>query len=429
MASSDPQARENSDPYAQGSDAAPSPLETRPLHDLLVALNAPADWPLWLTAGVALLPLVGVAGLWWRLLGPGEAAWLAVVLALFTLTDALILAALPRWGLSFGPVAPQLFTLELPRLAVAVLAAPAAVWLGSEVALAGVATLNLTASLALIWGALVEPQRLKLVHLSLEGGPLPPEAPPVRLLHISDLHVERLTRREERLVQIVRRLAPDLILLTGDYLNLSYTDDPVAHAEARRLLTALSSSAGRLAPGGVYAVLGSPPVDRNSAPLFDGLPIRLLRDEVVTVNLGQGRRLALLGLDCSHDPARDAQRLAALAAQAPPDTFRLLLYHSPELTPVAPEFGINLYLCGHTHGGQVRLPFYGALITSSRLGKRFEMGYYRLEDTHLYVSRGVGLEGMSAPRVRFLCPPEVTLLSLDGGGVRGDEGSPEKSPG
>jgi len=418
MTSPDPQAPEGSDPYAQGSGAAPSPLETRPLHDLLVTLNAPAGWPPWLTAGVALLPIGGVAGLWWRLLGPREAVWLGAMLALFTLTDALILAALPRWGLSFGPVAPQLFTLELPRLTVAVLAAPAAVWLGPEVALAGVAILNLAASLALLWGTLVEPQRLSLVHLSLDGGPLPPESPPVRLLHISDLHVERLTRREDRLVQIVRRLAPDLILLTGDYLNLSYTDDPVAHAEARRLLTALSPPDAPLASGGVYAVLGSPPVDRNSASLFDGLPIRLLRDEVVTVNLGQGRRLALLGLDCSHDPVRDAQRLAALATQAPPDAFRLLLYHSPELMPVAPEFGINLYLCGHTHGGQVRLPLYGALITSSKLGKRFEMGHYRLEDTHLYVSRGVGLEGMSAPRVRFLCPPEVTLFSLNGGGAR-----------
>jgi predicted MPP superfamily phosphohydrolase len=141
-----------------------------------------------------------------------------------------------------------------------------------------------------------------------------------------------------------------------------------------------------------------------------------LRDECATLDLGQGRQLTLLGLDCSHDAERDARRLAAVAAQAPPDVFRVLLYHSPELISIAPKFDINLYLCGHTHGGQVRLPLYGAVLTSSRLGKRFEMGYYRLEDTHLYVSRGVGLEGMSAPRVRFLCPPEITLFSLDGRG-------------
>jgi predicted MPP superfamily phosphohydrolase len=62
----------------------------------------------------------------------------------------------------------------------------------------------------------------------------------------------------------------------------------------------------------------------------------------------------------------------------------------------------------------VRLPFYGALLTSSELGKQFEMGYYRLENTHVYVSRGIGMEGLGAPRVRFLCPPEITLFSVHG---------------
>lgn len=334
-----------------------------------------------------------------------------MALALFTLGDALVLVSLPRWRLSFGPVGPQLFTLEIPRLVVAALAAPVATWLGPAPALVGVVVINLGASLALVWGAFIEPLRLELSHQSLTSNPLPQDAPPVRLLHISDLHVERFGRREEGLLHLVQEIAPDLILLTGDYLNLSYVDDSGTRADARRLLAALSFGEERLAPGGVYAVLGSPTVDRNSASLFEGLPIRLLRDEVVTVDLGPGRRLALLGLDCSHNLEHDAERLAAVAARAPPDAFRVLLYHSPELMPMAPQFDIKLYLCGHTHGGQVRLPLYGALVTSSKLGKRFEMGHYHLDGTHLYVSRGVGLEGMSAPRVRFLCPPEITLFS------------------
>ena len=73
-----------------------------------------------------------------------------------------------------------------------------------------------------------------------------------------------------------------------------------------------------------------------------------------------------------------------------------------------------LVLCGHTHGGQVRLPLFGAILTSSQLGKRYEMGLYREGNTQMYVSRGVGLEGLSAPRVRFLAPPEVTLVTLVG---------------
>jgi len=239
------------------------------------------------------------------------------------------------------------------------------------------------------------------------------------------LHVERFARREEQLLRMVREMAPDLILLTGDYVNLSYVDDAAAHADARRVLAALSSDAEGLAPCGVYAVLGSPPVDRRSAPLFDGLPICLLRDQVALIDQPMSRdtqqragmwrgRLALIGLDCSHDAERDAERLASVFAQVPPDVVRVLLYHSPELIPFASKLGVDLYLCGHTHGGQVRLPVYGAVLTSSELGKQYDMGYYRLRDTHLYVSRGIGMEGLGAPRVRFLCPPEITLVSIQG---------------
>ncbi len=400
-------------------------LEKRLLHKALVALNAPAQWPGWLISCMALLPIGVVSGLWWFLIGAREALHLATVLTLFTLADAFTLVSLRRWRISFGPVGPQLFTLELPRLAVAVLATPAAVWLGPAPALVGVVIINLGASLALVWGAFVEPQRLGLSKLSLGVDSLPQGLPPLRLLHISDLHVERFARREEQLLDMVRGIAPDLILLTGDYVNLSYVDDPVAHADARRVLAALLSDGESLAPGGVYAVLGSPPVDRRSASLFDGLAIRMLRDEVVTIDLPVPRdgqqgtglrsgRFTLVGLDCSHDSERDAQRLATVSAQIPPDSVRVLLYHSPELIPFASKLGIDLYLCGHTHGGQVRLPFYGAVLTSSELGKQYDMGYYRLEATHLYVSRGIGMEGLGAPRVRFLCPPEITLFSIQG---------------
>ena len=145
---------------------------------------------------------------------------------------------------------------------------------------------------------------------------------------------------------------------------------------------------------------------------FHDLPIHLLRHQARLLDLGDGRQLALLGIDCSHDLPYDAAILQELTAALPPAVPRILLYHSPELMPEANAGNIDLYLCGHTHGGQIRLPFYGALLTSSQLGKQYEMGHYQAGRTHLYVSRGIGLEGLSAPRVRFLCPPEITLITL-----------------
>jgi predicted MPP superfamily phosphohydrolase len=91
-----------------------------------------------------------------------------------------------------------------------------------------------------------------------------------------------------------------------------------------------------------------------------------------------------------------------------------LLYHTPDLAPEAAEAGIDLQLSGHTHGGQVRLPFFGALFAGSLYGKRYEVGRLSEGALTLYVTRGIGMEGKGAPRVRFLSPPEITLWELSG---------------
>ncbi|HET7375593.1 MAG TPA: hypothetical protein VFK30_02730, partial [Anaerolineae bacterium] len=122
----------------------------------------------------------------------------------------------------------------------------------------------------------------------------------------------------------------------------------------------------------------------------------------------------LIGLNCTHDLSLDAPQLDRLSREVQSDKFNLLLYHSPDLMPEAIQASIDLYLCGHTHGGQVRLPFFGAIMTGSIYGKRYEMGRYQANHTTLYVSRGVGLEGKGAPRMRFLCPPEIELIELRG---------------
>lgn len=394
---------EPDDPYAYPRFGGQDALERRWLHKALMVLDAPTGWPAWLVGAVAVV-LVAGAALPWRMVG-GEAwhiraAALLIALGAF---DWLVLLSLPRLRLSFGPVEPQFFLLLFARMGLACAAGLLAFLLPTTAVFWGMTALEVLAAGALAWGTWAEPARVRLTHYSLSVEGLETQW---RVLHISDLHVERIGRREEGLLALTEKLAPDLILLTGDYLNLSCVDDVAAHAEARRLLANLR------APAGVYAVLGSPPVDRNSASLFEGLPIQLLRNRVHILNGIGERPIALIGMDCSHDIERDGRVLRRLWARVPRDAFTVLLYHSPDLMPAAAELGIDLYLCGHTHGGQVRLPFYGALITSSRYGKRYEMGCYREGRTHLYVSRGVGLEGLAAPRVRFLCPPEVTLFTL-----------------
>ena len=394
-------------------------LEKRWLHKLFLLTHIPATWPAWKLA-TGLLIGAGLVGGVWSPLGP--AAFIAAgIYLIFALVDWGLLWWLPQSSRSFGPIGPQLFVKTVPRLGVAVLVGLAALgwylvtstlsapfsltpWLGALI------LLQLVGTAVYLWGTLREPFALAVSHMTIQTPGLPADAPPIRLLHLSDLHLERLTQRETRLLELIEEVRPDLMVITGDYLNLSYVNDPVARTAVRQVLAQLH------APYGVYATLGSPPVDpRDTTPsLFEGLSIRLLRDEAAVLTWADGRTLALLGLDCDHDLAADAQVFQELVKLVPPTSTQVLLYHSPELMPLVQQHPVELYLCGHTHGGQVRLPFYGAILTSSSLGKRYEMGPYTEQNTTLYISRGIGLEGLSAPRLRLLCPPEVVLFTLSG---------------
>ncbi len=384
-------------------------LENRWLHKIFVLTHKPASWSFWQLLA-ALLAISFLVGLCWRLFASASVVAAGIYLV-FALTDWLLLAWLPRLNRSFGPVGPQLLVNTVPRVGAALLSALLA-WISGSLAVGlwTLVPLQMAGTVAYLWGALYEPFALTTTHRSVQSPHLPPDASPIRLLHLSDLHVERLTRRETHLLELVEQARPDVIVITGDYLNLSYVDDPTARAEVRKALARLS------APYGVYAVLGSPPVDpRNTTPsLFDGLNIRLLRDEVAILTFADGRTLSLLGMDCEHNFESDSPVFHQLVDLAPTDSMRVLLYHSPELMPLVQQFPIDLYLCGHTHGGQIRMPLYGAILTSTVTGKRYEMGPYVEQDTTLYISRGIGLEGLGAPRMRLFCPPEIILFTLSG---------------
>jgi len=319
----------------------------------------------------------------------------AVILASFVLGDWLLLTLLPRLQISFGPA-------KGPTLALALLRAPAG-FLPLPVSLAAQ---GLGTGLV-IYGFFVEPQRLglsrEILHTPKWGG-----ARPLRIIHFGDLHMDRPTRLHGRLVEIIRQERPDLILISGDYLSYSNVYDPEAWDAAREVLMGLE------APLGVFAVSGSPPVDPEEAlsAIFEGTHVRWLRDEIVSLRLGSSE-FDLVGVSCTHKPFIDGPRLAALLPSKPA-RLTLLLYHSPDLAPEAAERGIDLQLSGHTHGGQVRIPFYGALYPSSLYGKRFEVGRRQVGAMTLYVTRGLGLEGKGAPRVRFLSPPELVLWEISG---------------
>ncbi|MBN1135591.1 MAG: metallophosphoesterase [Anaerolineae bacterium] len=385
-----------------------------PLHTILLLTEKPGSWTAWQVAPIPPI-LAAVAGwVWARVTGDPAVGWaVALGLLAFALADWQILAALPRRGVSFGPVQPSLLGLALVRWLVALvpaaaLAAPAWTW----PALAAVLAVQLLGFALVVYGMLIEPFRLRVTRLEIACPTLANPGAPLRIVHLSDIHVERATRRERALPALVAGLEPDLIALTGDYLNASYNGDPRAVADLQALLAQLRP------PGGVYGCLGTLEVDQPELmrPVLAGAGVLLLEDRAVELSVG-GHRLWLAGVRCTRDPAADGARLGDLLAGAPPDALKVILYHMPDLLPEAAALGVDLLLSGHTHGGQWRLPGFGALLTNSRYGKRYEAGHYRHGNTHLVVSRGLGMEGFGMPRARFFCPPEVVLITLSASGA------------
>ncbi len=394
-------------PDTSPPDLPPDLGEESTLYRVIDFATRPVDWPLWRLILID-LGLIGlVAGIWWGFTRSWDWVPVVIVALLFGGTDLLVITAAPKLRVSFGPPQIQFFPLQLPRLIILILAAPLALAMPANAALGIAVFINILASLALVWGALEEPLRITRTTIALTSPKLP-LGQTLRILHISDLHLERWGEREERMVTLIQEAAADLILITGDYVNTSYRSDKETLSEVKHFLRKLK------APHGVFGVLGTPFVDFHVPPYFVNTKTTLLRDQVAPIRLDRDHSLALIGVECHHNIQRDALTLAETAAKADPDAFRILLYHSPELMDHAPTHNIDLYLCGHTHGGQVRLPGYGALLTASALGKRYEMGRYDKEGTTLYVSRGIGMEGLAAPRVRFLSPPEITLFEISG---------------
>jgi predicted MPP superfamily phosphohydrolase len=323
----------------------------------------------------------------------------AAILLAFFLSDWVLIAALPAAKKSFGPAKPPTLLMAVLRMPFAYLPSP---WFF---------ILQAAGTFLAIYAYWVEPHHLTVVRQTLASPKFPP-GPPLRLLHLADLHLERTTKREEELQRLIRELKPDLILFSGDFLNLSFALDPEAWADVRALMEEWK------APLGIFAVPGSPPVDQPQVlpHLLEGLThIRCLHGEKVPLRVN-GRTIDLVGLDCTHKPFLDQPKLLAALGGAASSRFTILLYHTPDLAPEAAEAGVDLMLSGHTHGGQVRVPGMGAVYPSSLYGKRFEAGRYLLNRMTLYVSRGIGMEGLGAPRVRFLCPPEITLWEISGTG-------------
>ncbi|MFN0006588.1 MAG: metallophosphoesterase [Planctomycetota bacterium] len=250
----------------------------------------------------------------------------------------------------------------------------------------------------------VEPNRLQVREETVPFESWPSGSPAVLLAHLSDLQTVGACDRERKAVEEVRRLAPDLIVITGDYVAGPFFDTRPAEEAARAFLAAMRA----IAP--TVVVAGHSEGEDVRQRVFDGLDLTYLEDAARDFDFGAGRKLRVAGLD----PFKPDLRLPR--EKRPPGTALVVATHDADVTERLEGSGTDLHLAGHTHGGQIALPWFGPPITLTELPRKYARGLFRMGDHWLNVCAGLGMEGNHAPRIRFNCPPEICLLRLEGTG-------------
>ncbi len=248
---------------------------------------------------------------------------------------------------------------------------------------------------------LVEPRWLRVETCAIRIRELGSAWHDARVVLLSDTHCGPYTSPEyiAHAVDIANGLDADLVLLLGDYVL-----GGASHIEA-----GIAPFAALQAREGVFAVLGNH--DHWDGPGITRAALRRAGVDVIdnrsSVLHRRGDRLAIAGVG---DLMEDVQLLGQAMQGIPPQVPRILLSHNPDYAEQMPGGArVDLMVSGHTHGGQVQVPFYGAPRLPSRYGRKYQEGFVQGPRCPVYVSRGVST---IAPPVRFLCRPEVTLLRL-----------------
>lgn len=257
-----------------------------------------------------------------------------------------------------------------------------------------------------IYAGAIEPQWLTVGQPLVRLGRS--EGTPFRILHLSDLHASRVVSLEF-IASAVREglaLRPDLICLTGDFITRGY-EELDGYAEVLRPLAEAAPTFACLGnhDGGIWAARRRGyPTTHRVRELLGRAGITLLHNVAQTVQV-RGREVTVVGLGDLW--AGELQPALAFEGLRPGSGPTLVLAHNPDVRDALRPYAWDLLLCGHTHGGQVKLPWVGPLVLPIR-DRRFAEGLVRWEQRWVYVTRGVGnLHG-----IRFNCPPEITLLTV-----------------
>ncbi|MEA1950296.1 MAG: metallophosphoesterase [Planctomycetota bacterium] len=251
----------------------------------------------------------------------------------------------------------------------------------------------------------IEPHWLDVSHVTFSS---PKIERPLRIVFIADFQTDNISAFEEEFLRRALAEEPDIILFGGDYLQVSRQRRVALLKQANQLMQDVELEA----PEGVFAVQGNVDLGVPWQLIFSGRP-------VTTVHATKsfdvaGIRLTCLSKPDSFNPNFQLRKPYDEQTGADGETsepFHVVLGHAPDYA--LGRVPADLLLAGHTHGGQVQLPGLGPIITMSKVPRNWASGITELpHGRRLLVSRGLGMERFVAPRLRFLCRPELVVIDL-----------------
>ncbi len=267
------------------------------------------------------------------------------------------------------------------------------------------------------WMQLFKAPPLVTSEFNIALGRAAPDGLALKIGVLADLHVGSHPGDIERLTQAVgalNALAPDLVVLPGDFMNMTPIGwGRVPPERIAEILSGLKSERR-------YGVLGNHDRDFGAARVLGALEtagIEVLENRFIDVALGN-RRVRITGIEDANTGKPD---LALMTAEHAAD-LHLLITHDPALFAHAPQ-GNAVMICGHTHGGQIVLPFIGPVVNASDAPMRWTYGHTNEDGKNLVVSAGFGTSGLP---IRWNRPPEIALITIAGGSA---EASSTQAPG
>lgn len=242
-------------------------------------------------------------------------------------------------------------------------------------------------------GFFIEPLRIEVTHSYVQA----PIARPLKIAHLTDLHTKGLGRRERLLLELLDAEQPDVIIITGDSLTSGFS-----YERMRPLLSRLHAPLGVWLVRGNWENAGSIRTQKNfnERAYYSQIGIHFLLNESAPIRPD----VWIAGLD---DPSTGTPKLNAALSKIPPNVYVILAFHAPGFFDIAAGRA-PLILAGHTHGGQIRVPFVPVFWKPHDSGRYLE-GWYTERGSRMYVSRGIGTSWIP---MRFLCRPELAMITV-----------------